>query len=280
MHVCGITGGTGVLGKEFISRYRHKIYFKKFKGDIKNYKEVESWVKKNNFDSIIHLAAIVPTNLVEKNLLNAKKINITGSLNLARAILKFKKNTWFFYSSTSHVYQSKDNKQKLTEKSKLKPYTKYGKTKLAAENLLISEYKKNKKIKCLCIGRIFSFTNYNQKRSFLIPSLVEKIRKEQKIKLNNLNHYRDFLSVQDICSAIWVLMKKKKSGIFNICSGEAINLSDIAKIISKKLKKNLTIINSKKFSYLVGNNLKLRKLGWLRIKKIDRIIKDYLINTK
>ena len=62
---------------------------------------------------------------------------------MAKAILI--QNTWFFYSSTSHVYQSKNNKKKLTENSKLKPYTKYGKTKLEAENLLISEFKKNKK---------------------------------------------------------------------------------------------------------------------------------------
>ena len=280
MYVCGITGSSGVLGKEFISRYKKKINFKKFLENIKNFNDVKKWVQKNNFDFIIHLAAVVPTNVVEKNLIEARKVNVIGSINLAKAILDSKKNTWFFYSSTSHVYQSKNNKKKLTENSKLKPYTKYGKTKLEAENLLISEFKKNKKKNYLCIGRIFSFTNYNQKKSFLIPSLVEKIKKEKKVNLENLNHYRDFLSVKDICSAIWILMKKKKFGIINICSGKPINLTDVAKIISYKLKKDLKIKNSKKFTYLVGNNLKLRKLGWVRTKKIDGILSDYLLNRK
>jgi len=280
MIVCGITGSSGVLGKELISRYKNKINFKKFLGDIKNPKYVKKWVKKNNFDFVIHLAAIVPTNVVEKNLNEARKVNILGSLNLARAILNLKKNTWVFFSSTSHVYQYKNNKNKITEQSKLKPYTKYGRTKLEAEKLLISEFKKNKKLNYLCIGRIFSFTNYNQKKSFLIPSLVKKIKKEKFLELKNLNHYRDFLSVNDICSAIWILMKKKKSGIFNICSGEPTNLADIARIISSKLNKNLKIKMPKKFTYLVGNNSKLKKLSWVRTKKIDSIIKDYLLKSK
>jgi nucleoside-diphosphate-sugar epimerase len=280
MYVCGITGGTSVLGKELISLYKNKIRFKKFLGDIKNSKHVNKWVKKNNFDFIIHLAAIVPTNIVEKNLIEARKVNVIGSLNLARSILESKKNIWFFYASTSHVYQFKNKKKKLTEKSKLNPYSNYGKTKLEAENLLISEFKKNKKINCLCIGRIFSFTNYNQKKSFLIPGLVEKIKKEKKkVELYNLNHFRDFLLLKDICLAIWILMKKKKSGIFNICSGEAVNLADIAKMICSKLKKDLKINNLKNFTYIVGNNIKLKKLGWVTTKKIDGIINDYLLKS-
>ena len=50
MYVCGITGSSGVLGKEFISRYKKKINFKKFLGDIKNFNDVKKWVQKNNFD--------------------------------------------------------------------------------------------------------------------------------------------------------------------------------------------------------------------------------------
>ncbi len=36
----------------------------------------------------------------------------------------------------------------------------------------------------------------------------------------------------------------------------------------------------KKFTYLVGNNSKLKKLSWVRTKKIDSIIKDYLLKSK
>ena len=96
MYVCGITGSSGVLGKEFISRYKKKINFKKFLGDIKNFNDVKKWVQKNNFDFIIHLAAVVPTNVVEKNLIEARKVNVIGSLNLAKAILDSKKKYLVF----------------------------------------------------------------------------------------------------------------------------------------------------------------------------------------
>ena len=43
------------------------------------------------------------------------------------------------------MFINQKNKKNLLKIVKLKPYTKYGKTKLEAENLLISEFKKNKK---------------------------------------------------------------------------------------------------------------------------------------
>lgn len=77
-----------------------------------------------------------------------------------------------------------------------------------AENLLKKKLR-NQKIK-LCIGRIFSFTDKNQKIPFVIPSLKKKIASKKKnILLKNLNHYRDFLSIKDIALAIDILRKKK-----------------------------------------------------------------------
>ena len=60
------------------------------------------------------------------------------------------------------------------------------------------------------------------------------------------------MSVKDICSAIWILMKKKKFGIINICSGKPINLTDVAKIISYKLKERLKNKKLKKIYILSG----------------------------
>ena len=142
-----------------------------------------------------------------------------------------------FIFLTSHVYKIPKIKTKINETAKLKPYSKYGKTKLKAEKILIKKFKIEKKLNFLCIGRIFSFTNFNQKKSFLIPNLTQKIKKQKNPVLENLNHYRDFLSVSDICSAIYILMKNRNSGIFNICSGIPVNLIDVAKNISKNLKK-------------------------------------------
>ena len=56
---CGITGYKGILGSELIKK--KKFNYIKFKGDITDQKTVEKWVNNNDFDLIIHLAAVVPT---------------------------------------------------------------------------------------------------------------------------------------------------------------------------------------------------------------------------
>ena len=72
MIYCGITGHTGNLGKKF-QKIANNFRFIKFRGDIRKKKDVEKWVKNNNFDLIIHFAAIVPISIVNKNYKLAKK---------------------------------------------------------------------------------------------------------------------------------------------------------------------------------------------------------------
>ena len=272
---CGITGSSGVLGKKLIKINNFK--FLKFKGDISNKNDVDQWIKKNKFDLIIHLAAIVPTNIVEKNYKLANKVNYQGTVNLVKSIKKYNINLkWFFFASTSHVYLSKNKKSFLKESSVKKPYSLYGKTKLKAENFIKKNFNGTYKS---CIGRIFSFTDKNQSNNFLIPAIIKKIKnaKNKKLIFNNLHHYRDFISTDDICSAIIHLWKKKAVGEYNIASGQKIYLETLVKLICKKynLKCVVTKDNSKK-TYLLANINKIRKLGWKPRKNINLIIKDYL----
>lgn len=273
MITCGITGSSGVLGKAFVNKYQNKIKFIKFSGDITKKKNLTEWFKKNNFNFIVHLAALVPTGKVDKDLNYANKVNVEGTNNLANLALKDKNISWFFFSSTSHVYE-KNIKKKLSEKSKLNPYTNYGKTKLKAEKILIKKFEKSKIN--LCIGRIFSFTSYEQDKSFFVPTMFRKIKNYKNIKLSNLNHYRDFISVNDICVAINLLYKKKYKGIVNICCGKKIKLTTIVKFLAKKFKKKILINDRKTPTFLVGNNTRLKKIGWKQTDNIKNIINDYL----
>ena len=46
---------------------------------------------KKDFDILIHLAALVPTNLVNKNYKKAYKVNVIGTNNLIDSLKKKKK---------------------------------------------------------------------------------------------------------------------------------------------------------------------------------------------
>ena len=130
-----------------------------------------------------------------------------------------------------------------------------------AENYLI-ERLKNTEIS-LCVGRIFSFTDKNQKTPFVIPSIIKKINdnRSEKIEILNLNHYRDFLSTTVITKFIYYLFKKKKVGIFNIASGYSFHLEKIATLLCKKNKK--IFVKTKKLSlptYLVADIKKISNI--------------------
>ena len=258
--VCGITGSTGGVGTRLVKYKNFK--FKKFNGNITNKNQVKKWIQKNKFDLFIHLAAIVPTKKVEEKYNFSKKVNVSGTKNIFNNLVKFqdKNLKWFFFPSTCHVYDSK-SKKNLNEKSLIRPMSKYGKTKLLCEKYFKHKLKKTK-IKC-CIGRVFSFTHSSQSLDFLVPALKNKIKKKTKtLELNNLNHYRDFISIFDLCRAIIFLSKIKFNGTINIASGKSVYLKNIAKKLNKSAKKKLKFNDNKVPTYLVAGIKKLKRLGF------------------
>ncbi len=264
----GLTGSKGVLGKEILKNFKNfKIL--KYNDDIRDKKKLYNWLSKNNFDGIIHLAAVVATSDVLRNKKKAKDVNYYSTKNLVDFLIKLKKkDTWLFFASTSHVYGF--SKKKIRENTKCNPQNYYGYTKYLAEKYLLK-----KKIN-VCIGRIFSYSSNSQKQSFFIPSIINKLRspKNNIIKVENVNHYRDFLTTKEIVDAIKILFKNKSNGIWNICSSKKVKLVDIIKEINKFYKKNIKIIKGNRQTTLIGNNNKIKKLGW----KISN--KSYLSKIK
>ena len=261
---CGITGSTGSIGSVVIKKIS-TFTFIKFEGDISNKNDVEKWIKKNNFDLILHFAAIVPIKLVNENKTKAYNVNFVGTKNIIDSVLKFNQSLkWFFFSSTSHVYKNKFGK--IAENHTTKPKNIYGQTKLKAENYIKKKLNKSK-IK-YCIGRIFSTTSVNQKTNYFVPDIKKKIHEsnESLLTFKNLNHYRDFISPYDISKILLLLWKKKYNGTINIASGKSILLKKIVlSILKSKNKKNFLFFDNKRATSLVADISKLRKItGWRR----------------
>ena len=61
---CGITGSRGNLGISFLKIKKFKFII--FGGDISKKSDVEKWIKLNDFDIIVHFAALVPTYKVNR----------------------------------------------------------------------------------------------------------------------------------------------------------------------------------------------------------------------
>lgn len=258
-HIIGITGANGNLGSKFCKLFRGEFIIKKFNGDIRKKKDINKWLNSSNFKLILHFAAIVPIQKVEKNYSKALNVNHLGTKKLISCIKQKKPNLdWFFYASTSHIYAP--SKKKISETFRKKPTSKYGRSKLLGENEIVKTLK-NSRIK-YTIGRIFSISD-NKDNSFFINSLKEKLKTKKKIIiLNNLNHYRDFLMTDQICRIIYKLYKKKFNGIINIGSGKKTYLKNVAVNLSKKKGKKIffNINKNQKSTSIIANISKLKKV--------------------
>ena len=274
-NLIGLTGSTGLLGNSLktkirkIKNYKLKVY----RHDITNKYKLKKWFDENNFDCLIHLAAIVPVKKVIQNIDYAKKVNVTGTKNLIKEVNNKQSIKWFFFSSTSHVYEFQN--KKINENSLTKPFSVYGKTKLDAEKYILQNI--NKKIK-FCVGRIFSLEGKEKDKSYFLPGILNKIKQKKKIKID-LKQFRDFVHVDDVSDAVIKLMKNNKKGIFNIASGIKINFKEIIILLQKLLKQKINFqdnqYNSVKSSY--ANISKISKaIKWKPKKNISYIIKDYL----
>ena len=272
----GITGHRGVIGSEFIKR-NNNFNFVPFIGDITKKKNVDDWIRSNSFQILLHFAAVTETQKAENNFSKAKKVNYNGTKNLVDSIIKHKPNNliYFFYASTSHVYKASN--KKIRENSKKLPITRYGLTKLIAENYILKR-KKYTRVK-FCIGRVFSFMHYKQKPTSFIQAVYRKIYVQNKkhIFFSGLHQYRDVLGSKDVCEAIGFLCKKKAEGIYNIASGKKIKLIKIVEILRGKEKIQI-ITDQGKEKNLIANIEKIKKLGWKPKQNIHQVLNEYLKN--
>jgi nucleoside-diphosphate-sugar epimerase len=120
--------------------------------------------------------------------------------------------------------------------------------------------------------------------------LIEHIKHNIKLKINNTSIMLDFISIDYLIELISIILKKKHQNnfeIYNCCSGvaltpiEIINLlpeKRLKKINMKHLENNIKISNTEN-KYCIWNNDKIIKK--LKIKKLDvnKKITNYF-NTK
>lgn len=247
----GITGATGVLGKILQERLKNNnIGYSIFRKDITIKREVNSWIKENDFDYIFHFAALVPTDLAENVFDRAKEVNIIGTQYLVSSISESKKPAIVFYSSSSHVYESK--KEPISENDKINPISKYGETKLSAEHEI-------KKLKYYCIGRVFSFFHETQVGNFLYPKMKERIKDDDlnSFELYGADSVRDISNAEEIVDSIYELFENKVIGTYNIGSGKGIKIQDfVASLTTKKIN----FVKKGSVDYLVADISKLNKV--------------------
>ena len=105
---------------------------------------------------------------------------------------------------------------------------------------------------------------------FLEPE--SKSRDQKNVYIENSSSVRDFLTVEEICNAITKLAKKNKRGIYNICSSNGVEIIKIVNFLNRFKRKKIKIISNKKNDFLVGDNSKIKKVGFKPSNKSWKLI--------
>ena len=148
----------------------------------------------------------------------------------------------------------------------LNPATLYGTAKDATRRLVMAVCAQHQ-VPCAW-GRIFLPYGQGESASRLIPSLIDVFRGEREPFGVNATAYRDFLHAYDVAEGFVRLLTTGASGAYNICSGEPVRSAEVVTTLATLLGADpepvlaLTTERPGEPTLLVGENLKLKALGW------------------
>jgi len=304
-----ITGSDGYIGyclyKFLMKKYKvfgldksNKNNKKNHKINLLNKKKLSNFFKFHKPDIVFHLAGYSTIDNINKKRAYIKN-NIQATKNLI-AEMKRNKIGKIVFSSTAAVYNARNRRKLLTEKSLLKPNNIYGSTKLNSEKII-----KESKIKyvifrffnvCSSIPKLSVGENHKPE-THLIPLSIKKALQNKTLNIYGENYntfdgtcIRDYVHIKDICDASEKsisYLENNKSITLNLGSAKGFSVKQIILEIKKKLKNSKSKIKTLRkragdVECLVCQNNQARyKLNWSpKFSNLNKIIDDEVIWQK
>lgn len=257
-----VTGGMGFIGKHLVrsllknentvtifdnfsnSDKKSNLLFMKsgvkiVDGDITKLNDISDAVKDQQI--VIHLAAKISVEESIKNPSETFRINVDGTKNV---LLSCKKNNVkkIIVASSAAVYGESIKNLKLTEKSKMNPISPYGESKIKMEKE-VKKFATKNGINYIIL-RFFNIYGIGQSDEYagVITKFLERIRNNEDLKIfGDGRQTRDFVAIQDVINAIHNAISYNKNELFNIASGKAITIKELAELMILLSEKKLDI---------------------------------------
>ncbi len=205
-------------------------------------------VRRAQPDACIHLAAIAAPTQAQSDPDAAWRVNLHGTLLLARALAELAPGATLVHASSADAYGSSfaSHGPCLDEAAPLNPINTYGATKAAADLALGAM-----QAVALRIIRVrpFNHTGRGQSASFVVPSFARQVARveaglQETVRVGALDTMRDFLDVRDVCRAYALCLLHADAlpagSILNIASGQARTigsmLEDLVKLSGAAIK--------------------------------------------
>lgn len=218
-----LTGHKGFIGSHFASSLS--------KYDLDLYEPGDQLPEIKQYDWVIHTGAISST--TEKNVELVMEKNYDFSVDLYRECRFWGVN--FQFSSSASIY---GKGKEFKETSPADPQTPYAWSKYMFERFVTKYPPKNSVVQ---IFRYFNVYGPNEEHKGEQASVHYKFSNQAKtlglvrVFEGSANYYRDFIHVDDVVKIQQKFLDIPESGIYNLGSGKAQSILDVAKMYSSKI---------------------------------------------
>lgn len=252
-----VTGATGFIGSKLVPRLNSLGYnvssYDRSSNPSQTLDNTDLLIQRiKRVDVIYHLAGIS-----NPDSLDLFKVNVEGTSNLFNIVNDLNPNAKIIFASTFGVYKIPERGDLIDEEYPVDPRNEYGKSKLGAEKIILS----NQKNIVLRFSNIYG-PNMVPGRHSVVANFIDSIKNNKKVVIYDKNATRDFLYIDDAVESLVKASEIKVGGVFNICTSEETSMISLVEIIETKLNKKAILdflVFSEGSGYWRGNYSKAKK---------------------
>lgn len=225
-----VTGASGFIGTALCERLlKDGISFYAAQSGDGDVADPSTWEKYPSAETLVHLAgrSYVPESW--KNSTAFLQTNVLGTENGLAYCRRYSSRMVYI---SAYVYGVPESLP-ITEDHPVNPNNPYALSKYLAEQLCRFAVRTNQ-ISSATTLRLFNVYGPRQRKEFLIPSIFDKLQREEKINVLDLKPRRDYVYLDDVVDSIVAAISQTHGfNVFNIGSGVSYSVKEVIEIIQQ-----------------------------------------------
>lgn len=256
-----VTGGLGFIGNELVRQLsttknsvdiidsRRRIapdicdlgHIPCAEVDITNESAVDDVFARVCPEVVFHLAALHFIPECNANPALTMRVNLEGTLTVARAAARFGCKR-FVFASSGAVYA--DSPNPLSENSICRPVDIYGLSKMQAETIV--EWAAGDSEMRVAHCRLFNNYGPRETNAHIIPEICSQLKKGNRLQLGNIDTIRDYIHTRDCASALIRISEaieenSPKKITVNVGTGDGYSVRRLIALMSEILQRPIQV---------------------------------------